>query len=99
MQGGHRGNAMAYPWRRSVERHSPILSCPAKAGHPVITDVRAKSLAAAITGSSAFRDDDKKCGVAALLRRGAAGLSGEARAPPTAQVRGPPSPLSRGGMS
>ena len=37
-----------------------ILSCPAKAGHPVITDARAKSPAAAITGSSAFADDDKK---------------------------------------
>jgi hypothetical protein len=33
-------------------------SCPAKAGHPVIRGIEIRSLAAAITGSSAFADDD-----------------------------------------
>ncbi len=35
------------------------LSCPAQAGHPVLTKVRAKLRAPAITGSSAYADDDK----------------------------------------
>jgi hypothetical protein len=37
----------------------PLVHCHAReAGHPVITDRREKFAALAITGSSAFADDD-----------------------------------------
>jgi hypothetical protein len=36
---------------------SASLSCPAKAGHPVLTALRF-NINAGITGSSAFADDD-----------------------------------------
>src|SRR5271170_6007722 len=39
---------------------TPALSCSAKAGHPVLTGLRAKLRASAITGSSACADDDKQ---------------------------------------
>jgi hypothetical protein len=34
--------------------------CHAREGHPVITDLREKFAALAITGSSAFADDDNE---------------------------------------
>src|SRR5260370_36721267 len=52
-------------------------SCPAKAGHPVITDVSNSTEASRYTGSSAFADDDAvSVETCCVISRGVLGVGG-----------------------